>query len=112
MRLVGECVAARNKPVGPPSFAGRRSGMASSGIHDVQCIHSFEYPLSFGYQRGELLHKGDRMRKFLTRLLPIIVIALTGASLAAQIPFQTSPPPKLSFEVISIKPIASRPCGT
>src|SRR5262245_35374247 len=52
------------------------------------------------------------MRRLLEPLFPIIVITLTVAGLAAQIRSQTSPPPKLSFEVISIKPIARYPCGT
>src|SRR4051812_18326175 len=39
---------------------------------------------------------------------------LIGAATLTVLPLasQTSPPPKLSFEVISIKPIARYPCGT
>jgi uncharacterized protein (TIGR03435 family) len=45
-----------------------------------------------------------------TGKLALLIAAATFAALPLR--SQTSPPPKLSFEVISIKPIASRPCGT
>src|SRR5262249_46900727 len=61
--------------------------MATPRMRDGTMHTSFDYPLSSGYQRDELrVHTGGRMRKLLERLFPIIVIAVTVASLTAQAP--------------------------